>query len=200
MIRLINRNQMVTAILLSAYVVGRRPPVMPRSRRSIKTAARFITSPWHGGTGPGMPVAGFAACQIVPAFWRPIPMPGHRTPPSITWCGNRAFTRWAYWCATPGDRERAARILDEVIKMQYRNPGWSWDGTFRRTPIEPEPVEEAVRWIDYDPNWREFIGTAFAVVLNEFPDRIPAHWPRARRARFSSEWRQSRRVCYVDEI
>ena len=67
-----------------------------------------------------------------------------------------------------GDRERAAQILDAVLKAQYREPGKPWDGTFRRTPAEPEPGSEAVIWRAYDPNWREFIGTTFAVILNEY--------------------------------
>ena len=71
-----------------------------------------------------------------------------------------------------GDRERAAQILDVVLSNQYRDPGKPWDGTFRRTPIEPEPGTEAVIWRAYDPNWREFVGTTFAVILNEYPDRV----------------------------
>jgi hypothetical protein len=74
----------------------------------------------------------------------------------------------------PGDRERAAQIVRAVLKQQYREPSKPWDGTFRRSPNEPEPGENAQMWRAYDPNWREFIGTAFAVILNEYPDRIPA--------------------------
>jgi len=71
-----------------------------------------------------------------------------------------------------GDRERAAQILDVVLNNQYREPGKPWDGTFRRTPAEPEPGTEAVMWRAYDPNWREFIGTTFAIILSEYPDRV----------------------------
>jgi hypothetical protein len=74
----------------------------------------------------------------------------------------------------PGDRARAAQILRAVLKMQYRDPGKPWDGTFRRSLDEPQPGPNAVRWHDYDPNWREFVCTTFAVILNEYPDRIPA--------------------------
>lgn len=72
----------------------------------------------------------------------------------------------------PGDRDRAAQILDTVLKAQYREPGKPWDGTFRRTPTEPEPGTDAQMWRAYDPNWRVFIGTTFAVILNEYPDRV----------------------------
>jgi hypothetical protein len=74
----------------------------------------------------------------------------------------------------PGDRDRAAQILRAALKQQYREPGKPWDGTFRRTPQEPEPGANAVMWRAYDPNWREFIGTTFALILTEYPDRIPA--------------------------
>jgi len=83
----------------------------------------------------------------------------------------------------PGDRDRATRILQIVLKEQYREPGRPWDGTFRRTPMEPEPGDHAVMWRDYDPNWREFIGTTFAIILNEYPDRItPDLVPRMKEA------------------
>jgi hypothetical protein len=74
----------------------------------------------------------------------------------------------------PGDRDRAAQILRTVLKAQYHEPGKVWDGTFRRTPNEPEPGPDAVIWRAYDPNWREFVGTTLALILEEFPDRIPA--------------------------
>ncbi len=74
----------------------------------------------------------------------------------------------------PHDADRAAQILRAVLKQQYNDPGKVWDGTFRRSPEEPEPDANAVMWHAYDPNWREFIGTTFAVILNEYPDRLPA--------------------------
>ncbi len=71
-----------------------------------------------------------------------------------------------------GDRARAAQILDVVLNAQYREPGKPWDGTFRRSPAEPEPGNEAVMWRAYDPNWRVFIGTTFAIILTDYPDRV----------------------------
>lgn len=73
-----------------------------------------------------------------------------------------------------GDRGRAADILRVVLDQQYHEPGKVWDGTFRRTPAEPEPGTNAVMWRAYDPNWREFVGTTLAIILLEYPDRIPA--------------------------
>lgn len=74
----------------------------------------------------------------------------------------------------PGDRQRAAEALNAVLKEQYVTPGVRWYGTFKRTPEEPDPGSDAVMWRDYDPNWREFIGTIFQIILIEYPDRIPA--------------------------
>jgi hypothetical protein len=73
-----------------------------------------------------------------------------------------------------GDRARAADILSVVLDQQYHEPGKVWDGTFRRTPAEPEPGPNAVMWRAYDPNWREFVGTTLAIILIEYPDRISA--------------------------
>jgi len=74
----------------------------------------------------------------------------------------------------PGDRQRAADLIDAVLKQQYLTPGVRWYGTFHRAPEEPDPVPDAVMWRNYDPNWRVFIGTTFAMILIEYPDRIPA--------------------------
>jgi hypothetical protein len=71
-----------------------------------------------------------------------------------------------------GDRQRAADILDAVLKQQYLTPGTKWYGTYRRTPEEPDPATNPVMWRGYDPNWRVFIGTTFQMILIEYPDRI----------------------------
>ena len=69
-------------------------------------------------------------------------------------------------------RQRAAEILDAVLKEQYVTPGVRWYGTYKRTPEEPDPTTKSLIWRGYDPNWRVFIGTTFAMILIEFPDRI----------------------------
>jgi hypothetical protein len=76
------------------------------------------------------------------------------------------------------DNARAIDILNVVLAQQYNEPGKLWDGTFRVSPGQPEPPADAVMWKDYDPNWREFIGTTFAMILEEFPDRIPREMQR----------------------
>lgn len=73
----------------------------------------------------------------------------------------------------PGDRDRAADALNSVLKNQYVNAGVRWYGTFKRTPEEYGPTSTSVMWRDYDPNWREFIGSTLEMILIEFPHKIP---------------------------
>lgn len=72
-----------------------------------------------------------------------------------------------------GDRQKAAETLEAVLKEQYLVVGQRWYGTFRRSPEEAEPRRDAKMWRNYDPNWREFIGCTFAMILIEYADRIP---------------------------
>jgi len=65
----------------------------------------------------------------------------------------------------PDDLERATVVLDAVLSHQYDRPGTPWHGTFSRVAEAPEPSAGAVEWVDYDPNWRQFIGTTLLVVL-----------------------------------
>ena len=82
-----------------------------------------------------------------------------------------------------GDTARAERVLGELCALQYDRPGAVWDGTFARFAEWPEPpATGAVEWVDYDPNWRQFVGTTFAVMLEMFevpsetaPRLVPIH-------------------------
>ncbi len=74
----------------------------------------------------------------------------------------------------PGDRARSLRALDTVLGQQITDPGQPWDGTFFRSPEEPQPGQFSQRWFDYDSNWRQFIGTGFALFLIHYEDRLPA--------------------------
>lgn len=65
----------------------------------------------------------------------------------------------------PGDAARAASVIDAVLAHQYDRPGTPWHGTFARVAEAPEPTPDAVAWVDYDPNWRQFIGTTFLLIL-----------------------------------
>jgi hypothetical protein len=79
----------------------------------------------------------------------------------------------------PGDAARAAVAIDAVCAHQYDEPGQPWHGTFVRFPEWTPPTEAAVEWVDYDPNWRQFLGTALAVAVTDF-DLPPAVEERAR--------------------
>ncbi len=71
--------------------------------------------------------------------------------------------------AGPGDEERAVRTLEALVDCQYasdRTASAEWHGTFTRFLESPEPpLTGATIWLDYDPNWRQFIGTVFELLL-----------------------------------
>jgi hypothetical protein len=72
-----------------------------------------------------------------------------------------------------GDRDRAVRVLNAVAGQQMDEPEEQWHGTFYRSAEEPRPGTSARQWADYDPNWREFIGTTFEIILLNYSDRLP---------------------------
>ena len=75
----------------------------------------------------------------------------------------------------PGDRDRLGAVLDALVATQYRHPGAVWDGTYAKFLEWPTPaVEGAVEWDDYDPNWRQFLGTALTMLLRRYPGHIDA--------------------------
>jgi hypothetical protein len=73
-----------------------------------------------------------------------------------------------------GDPARAARAVDAVLAYQFDAPGQPYHGTWYRSPHEPPPPANPVIWDDYDPNWREFIGTTLALMLIEYEPLLPA--------------------------
>ncbi|MFD6447220.1 hypothetical protein ACFWEJ_19085 [Promicromonospora sp. NPDC060204] len=70
------------------------------------------------------------------------------------------------------DLERARHALGRVLDHQLDAPGMPFHGTWLRSPHEPRPTAESLAWRDYDPNWREFIGTTLVVVAEEFPEAL----------------------------
>ncbi len=72
------------------------------------------------------------------------------------------------------DRARASQVVAAILATQYDRPGEVWHGTFARFFEWPEPPSDAVEWEDYDPNWRQFVGTTWLVILRRFEDRLPA--------------------------
>jgi hypothetical protein len=75
-----------------------------------------------------------------------------------------------------GDRDRAVAVLDAVLDAQYDRPGTVWHGTFSRFAEWPEPGDgnDAIEWFDYDPNWRQFIGTTLLLTLRHHEADLPA--------------------------
>src|SRR5262245_2774218 len=73
----------------------------------------------------------------------------------------------------PGDRARACRAVDTVLTYQFDAPGQPYHGTWYRSPYEPPPPENPIVWDDYDPDWREFIGTTLALIMLEYKARLP---------------------------
>jgi hypothetical protein len=67
-----------------------------------------------------------------------------------------------------GDEARAVQCIEALLACQYTDePGTPWYGTFARFLETPAPKEGAVMWVDYDPNWRQFIGTTFELLLQD---------------------------------
>lgn len=64
-----------------------------------------------------------------------------------------------------GDTDTAARVADALLAIQYDDADSPWDGTFARFLESPAPTSAAVEWVDYDPNWRQFVGITFALAL-----------------------------------
>jgi hypothetical protein len=73
-----------------------------------------------------------------------------------------------------GDVERAERTIEALCAAQYDAPGTVWHGTFALFLESPEPKEGAVQWVDYDPNWRQFVGTAFRLAIDDFGSQLSA--------------------------
>ena len=74
--------------------------------------------------------------------------------------------------AERGDHDRLAGVLDAVLALQYRAPDTPWHGTFARFAEVPEPGEGAIEWVDYDPNWRQFVGIALVMLLAGHPGAL----------------------------
>lgn len=81
-----------------------------------------------------------------------------------------------------GDIPLATRALDAVLAQQFDAPGAPYDGTFRRAPEEGDPPDDAVMWIHFDPNWRQFIGTTFALICDRYGAEIGGSLERRLRA------------------
>jgi hypothetical protein len=80
----------------------------------------------------------------------------------------------AYADLGSGNPHRATSGLRGVLGHQYRAPGRPWDGTFRVTAEQADPPgDDAVEWLHYDPNWRQFLGTILLVTLLDHGRDLP---------------------------
>lgn len=128
----------------------------PRGRELLAASLHYAETYWDEAAG---------------LLWSPVPEERgrfHRTRESA-WYALGLLQR-----AQAGDEARACRIIEQVLALQLDAPGLPWDGTFRRAPEEAAPGKGAELWKDFDPNWRQFIGTTFALMLAEFEPRLPA--------------------------
>jgi hypothetical protein len=74
-----------------------------------------------------------------------------------------------------GDIEKAERIISNLYKSQYKDPTKLWYGDIQQAPDEPTPQEgvyEPKIYNSWDPNWRDFVGAAFVIILNDYQDRL----------------------------
>ncbi|KAF0644232.1 hypothetical protein FPSE5266_12152 [Fusarium pseudograminearum] len=73
------------------------------------------------------------------------------------------------------DVSEAEKIIQGIIRGQYKDPADEWYGTYQQTP--EEPLVGSANYLpeiyhSWDPNWRGFIGTTFIMALEEFPKLI----------------------------
>lgn len=176
-------------------------------------AALFVVVLWSTGSSQASPTPDTtrlfdASLRFCDGYWDDSvgllrsPAPGetglHRTRES-TWYALGLLMRHQ-----PGDEARAVRIIERVLDSQFDAPGQPWDGTYLRAPEEPVPGPGAKLWQNFDPNWREFIGTTFALILEKFESRLPAGLPArlensVRRA-VEGELKQGRAEAYHTNI
>ncbi len=82
--------------------------------------------------------------------------------------GSRGATYIAaglLWRDGSHDRDAAAAVLRGVLDLQYEDgPDSKLHGVWRRRQGETE----------HDSNWREFVGCGLILILETFPDRLPA--------------------------
>jgi len=66
---------------------------------------------------------------------------------------------------TLGRIDRALRTVSNVLELQYDEPGTPWHGTFPVLAESPLPAPGAAVWVDFDPNWRQFVGVGLALFI-----------------------------------
>jgi hypothetical protein len=72
-----------------------------------------------------------------------------------------------------GNVERAVTALRNVLALQYPVSERPWSGTFPVSAEQPDPPDDAVAWVHYDPNWRQFLGCILALCAIEHRNVLP---------------------------
>jgi hypothetical protein len=72
-----------------------------------------------------------------------------------------------------GDVDRARHALETVVARQYNSPGTVFHGSFPRFSGDAAlPPANATPFVEFDPNWRQFIGTALAIAALRYGDAL----------------------------
>ncbi len=65
--------------------------------------------------------------------------------------------------------------LRSVLALQYPLSDRPWSGTFPTSAEQPEPPgDDAIEWVHYDPNWRQFLGVTLALCSIVHGPSLPA--------------------------
>ncbi|KAI5294292.1 hypothetical protein KEM52_004325, partial [Ascosphaera acerosa] len=98
---------------------------------------------------------------------------------------GRYDVRHTGWYATqllarngPGDVERAVRVFDNLVGIQYKDPSKLWYGDYPISPSIPEAdskqMNNVLPYKAWDPNWRPFIACAWIQALADYSHLLPA--------------------------
>jgi hypothetical protein len=139
---------------------------------STTTAA---AGPTTTTTAPGVEGPGPATTALMDGLWDEgeslIGFPFNASAPGqvreTTWYAHGLLARDG-----DGDLERAKAGLRSVIDRQYVQPGAIFHGSYPRTAADPAVPPDGVEFVDFDPNWRQFIGTALAMAVLRHGDRL----------------------------
>jgi len=73
-----------------------------------------------------------------------------------------------------GIADRAVTAIRSVLALQYPTSDWPWSGTFPVTAEQHDPPgADAIEWVHYDPNWRQFVGCILALIALHHGPHLP---------------------------
>ncbi len=87
--------------------------------------------------------------------------------PNTAWLAHAMLhTGEAHWNA------EAQLAIGALIALQYDAPDEVFHGTYAQFLESQYPPAQPAVWVDYDPNWRQFVGTTFALILEDFASQL----------------------------